>query len=114
LPFESWNLEIDSVRITSKGRYLVSNLVFAFDYFNAVVTDTPILDESVRDLICDVSGINDRLDRVDVFISYMRSCSKSIQDSHFEKLWSSIEKRVSAKIDSIRETLSKQKGTNRG
>ena len=109
LPYESWSGEIDSVRITSKGRYLVTNLIFVFDYFNAVVADTPILDDSVRSEIRDVSGIHDRLDRVDVFVAYLKDCTKSIQDSHFEKTWTRIETGVSAKIDRIRETLSRSK-----
>lgn len=59
------------LRATSSGYYHVKDLSHRFVYVSAVIVDTPILDRATRDEIRDVSGIEPRLDRVEIFAEYL-------------------------------------------
>lgn len=58
-------------RATSVGIYHVNRLCRMFFYADAVVVDTPILDKAARDSIADVNGIEDRLNRAELFRQYL-------------------------------------------
>jgi GTPase SAR1 family protein len=60
-----------AVRITTSGAYHLHRLLRKFIYIDAVVVDTPILNENARRDIRDVSDIQDRLDRSEIFLSYL-------------------------------------------
>jgi hypothetical protein len=60
-----------AIRINSIGAYHLSNLVTAFEYFDGVIVDTPIFDESVRANIQDVPIIVQRLNRAKLFLTYL-------------------------------------------
>ena len=60
------------MRITQMGAYVLHRLGRMFVYYDAVVVDTPILDDTARPLISDVHSIQDRLDRAEAFVRYLR------------------------------------------
>jgi len=62
-----------SLRATPTGVYHIERLAGEFSYLDAVVVDTPLLDGSIRPLIGDVKGFNQRLDRAEIFVRYLDS-----------------------------------------
>ena len=44
MPMEEWSDYVDAVRVTGIGRYHVTTLMKKFNYVDAVVVDTPILE----------------------------------------------------------------------
>jgi hypothetical protein len=60
-----------SLRATPTGVYHIERLAGEFQYLDAVVVDTPILDGPVRALIGDVKTFNQRLDRAEIFARYL-------------------------------------------
>jgi hypothetical protein len=42
-----------------------------FSYVDAVIIDTPVLDQGVREKISNVFGLSDRVHRVEIFLSYL-------------------------------------------
>ncbi len=87
---ESELLETDKVRITSLGRYHLYNLVSVFQYLDAVLIDTPILDDNIRDSIKDEKNIHARVKRTELFINYLNSCSDNLIDKELQTLWANI------------------------
>ena len=49
-----------------------------FAYVDAMVVDTPILDKSTRDRIGNVSQIHQRLERFDIFLTYLEAQSQKL------------------------------------
>jgi hypothetical protein len=74
LPPEAETDGIDSIRLTSVGAYAHQALALDFQYYDAVVIDTPIADASLRDGIRVVHAISARLDRAETFIDYLGNC----------------------------------------
>ena len=60
-----------AVRITTSGAYHLQRLLKRFNYIDAIVVDTPILNDEARRDIRDVSDIEDRLGRGKIFLSYL-------------------------------------------
>jgi len=60
-------------RVTTVGAYHIKKLIRSFVYIDAVVIDTPILDDKVRSTILNVDSINDRLLRADIFCDYLNT-----------------------------------------
>jgi GTPase SAR1 family protein len=69
-----------SMRATSSGLYHAYRLVGNFQYADAMIVDTPILDDTVRESIRPVEDIADRLTRVEIFANYL------------DKMWSPLAK----------------------
>ena len=59
------------LRATPTGAYHIERLAGEFSYLDAVLVDTPILDEALRPLIGDVKAFNQRLDRAEAFVRYL-------------------------------------------
>ena len=97
-----WSDQLELFRITSLGRYHVTNLVSAFQYLDAVVLDTPIIDPDIRKNITDVVGIVYRLDRAERFTAYLDSCSSELQDGPAMQLWNATSSRLREDIRRIR------------
>lgn len=95
----------DTVKISSLGRFHIFNLVTVFQYLDAVIVDTPILDARLRDQITEVFKIQDRLDRTELFLSYLNSCVKSIVDVEMNTLWETIYQKATENIDEIKNRL---------
>ena len=51
-----------------------------FPYFDAIVVDPPILDDSFRGKMHDVHNITDRLNRADIFLRYLDEQWRQLQD----------------------------------
>lgn len=81
IPGVPWSETYGVIRITPRGRYHVNRLVRTFEYVDAVVVDTPIVDERARQNIVDDSSVRDRLNRAQCFTSYLRQCMNFIQDA---------------------------------
>jgi hypothetical protein len=93
----------DIIKISTLGRYHIFNLVSEFQYLDATIIDTPILDEETRDEIIDVNNIHDRLKRTDLFLHYLNRSIVSINDGELKSLWEKIFVTSLKKIDEIKE-----------
>ena len=78
------------IRITSLGSYQIGTLVRKFDYLDAVVVDTPILDEQTRQKLWDARLIKDRTNRSREFLRYLDRAAMSLTDSDARRVWSDI------------------------
>lgn len=72
----------EHLRVTSAGVYTGSVLINMFAYADAVVVDTPIVDEAYRKLIGNAYSLEERLRRVEVFRVYL--------DRHWRNLRSAV------------------------
>jgi hypothetical protein len=61
----------EHIRVTTAGEYTARVLAGMFTYLDAMVVDTPILDENYRRLITNVHSITERLRRAEVFRVYL-------------------------------------------
>lgn len=59
------------LRVTTLGLYHITRLCSLFEYVDAVIIDTPILDSNVRESVRDVLDIDSRLDRAECFRHYL-------------------------------------------
>ena len=59
------------MRLTQTGAYLLHRLVRTFVYVDAVVIDTPLLDEAARADVGFVRTIEERLRRARAFVDYL-------------------------------------------
>jgi hypothetical protein len=76
-------------RLTSIGAYIVWRLPSMFAYLDAVVVDTPILDDGYRNKILDAHTIDERLNRAELFRIYLdRQWQLCPPDQHFD--WTSM------------------------
>ena len=75
------------LRITPLGRFHIFSLLPIFQYIDAIIIDTPIIDEKVRAEIGDSYQINERLLRTEVFLGYLDDSSKAIKDGELLAEW---------------------------
>ena len=61
--------------------YTVRVLAGMFTYLDAMVVDTPILDDSYRRLISDAHALSDRLRRADIFRVYLDGKWSAVESS---------------------------------
>jgi GTPase SAR1 family protein len=93
----------DHIRVTSAGAYTARVLAGMFTYLDAVVVDTPILDENYRRLITDVHSISERLRRAEVFRVYLDK-QWNVLGQAFERHpfnWHEHSERVRTEVDNI-------------
>ncbi len=60
-----------TLRATTVGLYHIGRLSHQFSYIDAIIVDTPVFDPAVRALIRDVSHIEQRIERVEIFRQYL-------------------------------------------
>jgi hypothetical protein len=70
-----------SLRVTPAGLYHAYRLVPYFQYLDAVVVDTPVLDEKMREQIRPEENIRNRLTRAGIFIRYLDLMWKPLSNS---------------------------------
>jgi len=70
-----------AIRITTVGAYHLHRLPRMFVYYDAIVTDTPVLLPQYRNQILDVSDIKERLIRSENFLEYLEKCGSLIDSS---------------------------------
>lgn len=80
----------DELRITSLGSYHITTLVRGFTYLDAVVVDTPVLDDKTRQEIKDVDNILGRFERARALLRYLDRCIDSVQDVEARRVWTDI------------------------
>ena len=102
-------LESDKIRITSLGRYHIYSLIDMFQYLDATIIDTPIIDDNVRDMIGDVTEINERLDRTNYFLKYLDNCVKHVQDQELRSAWAYVSGKAKRNIREIRSRIKDNK-----
>lgn len=88
------------IRITASGAYTLKRLPAEFTYVDAMIIDTPIVDLDIRREVRNVVGIQDRLQRADIFRAYLDRHwygldSPSIRDT-FD--WPAVSDRLHASI----------------
>ena len=93
---------ISSVRITTIGAYHLMKLPRLVTYYDAVVTDTPILDGAFRAKIVNVVDIGERLDRCELFLAYLDICACDFGASGCGFDWSTASAAVRMDLQRIR------------
>jgi len=93
------------IGITSLGRYHINVLVKKFTYIDAMVIDTPIIDDTVRSKINDIKPIAERLKRAKLFLGYLDDCSNHLQDEDAKTVWQKISSEIRSNISEIRTSL---------
>jgi len=88
-------------RITTIGSYYVKRLIRRFNYIDAMVVDTPIVDKYQRDIIADVDTIADRLARAKLFCDYLDTQWQTLADQELAFSWPSVRWSLNRDIDYI-------------
>ena len=89
-------------RITTIGSYYHQKLACDFNYVDAMVVDTPIVDRKVRERIIDVRPILRRLDRAEVFRLYLDTQWKKIESASEVFDWQHLSSQLKTEISSIK------------
>lgn len=95
----------DRIKITSLGKYHLYSLASIFQYVDAVIIDTPILDAEIRKQIHHVHTIIDRLKRTELFLKYLDDLKGYIRDGEVRTFWESLSSKAKANIEEIRQRL---------
>jgi hypothetical protein len=67
------------LRITTAGSYMYRSMVRHFSYVDAMIVDTPIVQVQYRTRIVDAKSIVDRLDRAEIFRTYLDEQWRKLQ-----------------------------------
>lgn len=100
--FSSPSTRPSFVRITGLGRYHLNHLLARFQYLDAIIIDTPIVEDSVRKHTIDTTEITARIQRVERFAEYLRKSSYLIQDAAAQNFWGEVDARIRADIIEVR------------
>ncbi|RAO63612.1 hypothetical protein [Micromonospora saelicesensis] len=92
-------------RITTVGSYMHKSMVKRFSYVDAMIVDTPITDVSIRRQVADVFAIRERIDRAEIFRTYLDQQWLKLgsidSDSPFD--WPSSSEQLKADLELARE-----------
>lgn len=88
-------------RITTVGAYTTRVLLNYFAYIDAVLIDTPIIDEQYRNLIQDVHSLADRVARGEYFRLYLDRQWDKVDGDGLPWKWSDTSRRLSRDIRQI-------------
>ena len=88
-------------RITTAGAYTTRILLSYFAYVDAVLVDTPVVDEQYRSLIQDVHTLSDRLSRSEYFRLYLDRQWSKISSDGLPWQWPSASKDVADDVRKI-------------
>jgi hypothetical protein len=101
---DDWTNASGMLRISALGQYHISDLMARFLYLDAVVVATPVMDDKVRAQICDVSLLDDRLNRARVFLRYLNNCAQTVISTPFYAHWERCHDLVAKEITEIENT----------
>lgn len=92
-------------RISTVGAYTYKKLIGTFVYLDAVIVDTPIVDEAVARQIDDCHDIADRVKRAKRFAGYLGECWQSLgaPDQPFD--WDEVRQPLERDYERIERTL---------
>ncbi|MFE9296453.1 hypothetical protein [Streptomyces niveus] len=93
------------LRITQRGAYILRKLVTEFVYVDAVVVDTPILDEGFREIITDAWYIEDRLERARHFVGYLDTSWEAAPHPEGGFDWPSVSSVLSRSIEEVHRRI---------
>jgi predicted type IV restriction endonuclease/GTPase SAR1 family protein len=96
-----------SYRATTVGIYHIKKLLRYFVYIDAIITDTPILDDDIRNQITNVAKINGRLNRALKFCDYLDTQWALIKSKVAGFSWPEISKDIRNDIKNIVARITK-------
>jgi hypothetical protein len=88
-------------RITTVGAYTTRVLLAYFAYVDAVLVDTPIVDDQYRSMISDVHTLPERVSRSEYFRLYLDRQWSKINDTGLPWRWSETSERLAADIHAV-------------
>lgn len=94
-----------ALRWTTIGAYHVTRLCRRFEYIDAMIVDTPILDPVVQKMIRDESDIRARIARGKIFLDYLDRQWAELGNNALGWDWSSVSKDVKHKIQGIESRI---------
>ncbi|MEM0982789.1 MAG: hypothetical protein AAGI17_02440, partial [Planctomycetota bacterium] len=107
---ELWQTVLPAeLRITARGRFHITQLVKTFQYLDAVIPDTPIVDESVRAQVEDCYPFPDRIARANLVLSYLDECAKTIRFPEASECWRGISAAIHEDIQRANESAKRNK-----
>ena len=92
-----------SYRITTIGAYTVRQLCCYFTYADAMIVDTPIVNNDARMVIGDVDAIDLRLERASRFVEYLDSQWQAIGHAQVTWEWPGISASLKEEISAIQQ-----------
>ena len=95
-----------SLRLSLLGRYHVAELMSRFEYIDAVVVDTPIVDVSTSAQIRTVTSLQDRLLRGRAFLRYLNSSADGLHGTPFYSHWDRVHQKLAGEMTDIESHLS--------
>jgi hypothetical protein len=93
--------EAVAYRITTIGAYAIKELCKYFVYIDAMIVDTPVVDDKVRATIGDIDDIDRRLDRSTLFTDYLDSQWQAIGHKNITWDWAGISASLRGDISGI-------------
>ncbi|KKL27278.1 hypothetical protein LCGC14_2386730, partial [marine sediment metagenome] len=108
VPGVTWANRTEEFRITDWGTYHINNLVNEFQYVDAMVIDTPIMDDSVRETIQHVRYIRDRIVRCQHFVDYLDNAMLTMKDDDATLAWAEVARTVREDIEYIKARIEKK------
>jgi len=90
-----------ALRVTTVGLYHVTRLCCLFAYIDAIVVDTPILDDTCRSEMRNVFHLQDRIARVKRFQEYLNGCWEKMDSSSCSFDWNRISLELSADLQRV-------------
>ena len=110
---ESDHSEVDSkrdkspltIRLTTIGAYHIQKLITQFTYIDTVIVDTPILTNQCRAQITDVREIKDRIERANIFLSYLDGCWADLKDLDLYFDWGTNSRKIRDNMTFIKNRI---------
>lgn len=99
----------NSFRATTVGIYHVARLIKQFTYVDAMIVDTPVLDDALQGRITNVEQIDERLNRATIFASYLDKQWKKMNQKGLGFNWESVSKELKNNIENIRKRIANEK-----
>jgi len=100
-----WTDHPRDIRVTSLGRYHVTNLVNTFQYIDAMIVDTAILDSSLRDSLTTDVSIEVRVARSERMLDYLDRAVEAVGDAQVVNEWLRSSEAARKEIEEIRKRL---------
>ncbi len=91
-----------SLRITTAGGYMYKRMISMFVYIDGMISDTPIVDASVRRNIDDTRSITDALDRAGTFIRYLND-QWDLPDGTTTFSWATVHSQMERDLERVRQ-----------
>ena len=98
-----------ALRATTVGVYHIERLSCLFLYIDAIIVDTCILNDKVREKIRNVGDIISRLDRAEVFLQYMDDSWLPMKSLGTSFDWDNVSEELKKNIKFIRDALEGKK-----